>query len=485
MSGKGGGAGTRSKSDDASSEGGLGGEGGWAGADQGGEPGRGPAPCQRNEDCPNPDHDCRTECRTSPLGNACITIAADHDRDQHGSSACEAAPGDDCDDTRDDVYPGALEVCDARDNDCDGKRDLDDGLHLKGNDHIITYQPTFDVDIAWSAAEMTWGVLWSEASTVMYQPMDTGGNSRIEPVPITDVPSTTARLGSRTAGEPSLNAALPNYPVPHSLAISWGEDGTGTGAFAVAFPGSYVDAVVGLIAADGTPLVAAVPLTDTPDGWGSDSPALQWLPAQGLWAAAWTDLRDNTFEPLVRTVSLTGTLGPEAYPGYGSWPSLALAGGQLAEVWSGFDKPRGALLSSSFDATELDFGDELELKSPFLAARSDRFGVVFSAPPDKIAYAELGLDGALLCGPVLREANGFIQSDIVPVAEGFLILGAQPTVQAIEVLPGCRFGSTIEIHSEPASFVRAGDGGEQGVFVAWGGPDQPLESRVFGPHMCD
>jgi hypothetical protein len=429
------------------------------------------------------------------LGNTCVTVAADHDGDHHGSSACEAAPGDDCDDTRDNVYPNAPELCDARDNDCDGKRDFDDGLGLSGVFHVLSSAANYDVDIAWSPSEMTWGVLWSETSTVMYQPLDAEGTARVDPVPVTDEPPTTARLagpqqvGRRNAAspvsEPLLTATLPNYPLPHSLAISWGEASPGTGAFAVAFPGSYVDVVLGLLATDGAPLVPAVPLTDTPDGWGSDSPDLQWLAAEGLWAAAWTDLRDNTFEPLVRTVSPTGTFGPEAYPGFGSAPSLALAGEQLAEVWDSFDTVRGALLSPSLEATELDIAGELELRSPFLAARSDRFGVVFSAPPDKFGYAELGLDGSLLCGPVLREANGFIQSDIVAVAEGFLILAGQPTVRALEVLPGCQFGSTIELDSEPASFVRAGDGGENGALIAWGGAAQALKARVIGPHICD
>ena len=65
------------------------------------------------------------------------TFYADADADGFGdpsvtAEACEApdgmVPGDtDCDDTDPDVYPDALEVCDAVDNDCDGSIDEDTG----------------------------------------------------------------------------------------------------------------------------------------------------------------------------------------------------------------------------------------------------------------------------------------------------------------------------------------------------------------------
>jgi len=45
------------------------------------------------------------------------TGCPDADLDGHTSSACGGA---DCDDTRSNVFPGAAEVCDGRDNDCDG-----------------------------------------------------------------------------------------------------------------------------------------------------------------------------------------------------------------------------------------------------------------------------------------------------------------------------------------------------------------------------
>ncbi|MEZ4430609.1 MAG: S8 family serine peptidase, partial [Nannocystaceae bacterium] len=62
---------------------------------------------------------------------------SDVDDDGHRDVACD---GDDCDDTRDDVYPGAAEVCDGVDNNCDDvllddERDDDgDGVLLCAGD---------------------------------------------------------------------------------------------------------------------------------------------------------------------------------------------------------------------------------------------------------------------------------------------------------------------------------------------------------------
>ena len=44
----------------------------------------------------------------------------DHDGDGHASDACG---GTDCNDRREDTYPGAEELCDGRDNNCDGQKD--------------------------------------------------------------------------------------------------------------------------------------------------------------------------------------------------------------------------------------------------------------------------------------------------------------------------------------------------------------------------
>jgi Cys-rich repeat protein len=71
-------------------------------------------PCQSNGDCPVGE-----VCQ----GGTCVPgNCIDLDGDGYGVN-CEK--GGDCDDSDENVYPGAPELCDGKDNDCDGEIDPD------------------------------------------------------------------------------------------------------------------------------------------------------------------------------------------------------------------------------------------------------------------------------------------------------------------------------------------------------------------------
>jgi hypothetical protein len=115
-------------------------------------------PCEEDTDCPRDDlcvlafcdepagEDAGRRCRTEPVncndGDACSLDrcepadgrcvherAADNDRDMSLGEAPPGLPancgGPDCDDDDPLVFPGARELCDSKDNDCDGS--IDDG----------------------------------------------------------------------------------------------------------------------------------------------------------------------------------------------------------------------------------------------------------------------------------------------------------------------------------------------------------------------
>ena len=76
-----------------------------------------------------------------------------YDDDGDGYSTCEG----DCDDYDSTVYPGAEEVYDGKDNDCDGE--TDEGTHIEEEEE---YFPTIDEIIEAFSREEAYGIEWEQ-----------------------------------------------------------------------------------------------------------------------------------------------------------------------------------------------------------------------------------------------------------------------------------------------------------------------------------
>ncbi len=103
-----------------------------------------------------------TNCDCVEIDSTCEVVASDADSDGYGSTLCDVAPGDDCDDTLDTVHPGAEEACDGLDNDCDGLFDLDEGQEpFVRRVNVPGGQSGIIAAMAWSPEANAYGIAWA------------------------------------------------------------------------------------------------------------------------------------------------------------------------------------------------------------------------------------------------------------------------------------------------------------------------------------
>ena len=124
-----------------------------------------PGPPQ-TEICDNLDNDC----------NGATDEGCDSDFDGYCDAnmgaighpyACLAGPGD-CDDSNMDVHPGAKELCDNVDNDCDAKTDADDG-DILNDDPQLCEQQNGACAGSKKYATMCKGGVWAKCDSTQYQ----------------------------------------------------------------------------------------------------------------------------------------------------------------------------------------------------------------------------------------------------------------------------------------------------------------------------
>jgi hypothetical protein len=172
-----------------------------------------PATCARDQDCERTrcggrwtcqpelgcafrartDCDDRDACTTDRCDDAqgCLHTPRDGDNDTHGDRRCG---GDDCDDTNPRVHPGATEVCNGLDDDCNGVIDDDATLSPAGTSVRVSDEavaPSAPGGVAWTGmryAASFWGYEMGKAR-VYFAAMDRDGTRREAQRAVTTTPN--------------------------------------------------------------------------------------------------------------------------------------------------------------------------------------------------------------------------------------------------------------------------------------------------------
>ena len=103
--------------------------------------GPGPAPCTSDADCDDGDKCTVDHCSNGECVHEVLIGCGWCERDQDGDGYFDFCNPADCDDTNPAVYPGAKEVCDGLDNDCDGLVDEEGcGAACKSDQDCMPYE---------------------------------------------------------------------------------------------------------------------------------------------------------------------------------------------------------------------------------------------------------------------------------------------------------------------------------------------------------
>ena len=426
--------------------------------------------------CTNPDTaHCEVTCAEPAVGATqatCSTRGADKDHDSHRSKLCTPNPGDDCDDGGATVYPGAPEVCDGLDNDCNGKTDLDDGLALSGtNAALLASQGETGAyyigtpQIVWAPEPSVYGVAWSDSNFhVRLAIMESNGAYQRQAPP----------LGS-AAVDPQIGWSGSAF----GLAWSWGLPVQAPPKTDVTF--QQVDATGKLL---GT--------ASTPTNQTLASPKAVGVLYPGAWAQFWR--QDSAFtgyesSALPIPVSITP---PQV-------PRMAVSGTKVLVAWadtSGVIKRSirdQALLSPSDASVSVKSANSFD-DNVVVAAVDNGFAVAWKHDPDTskagdeiLMYTELDAEGATVCGPAAfpDPIKSGAPSDLAANSSTRVITvsTADAGTDIMQVRKGCAWGPRKSVFTVPTGGSVTAPriaGGQKGFALVWTqSADKTVNTSLF------
>lgn len=433
--------------------------------------------------CDNPDTvHCSATC-VEPSGECEIT-ANDLDFDEHLDPLCTDAtvtstlPVDDCDDALATVYPGADELCDGLDNDCDDKIDLDDGLELGGTtgDFVVSTAIARYPSIAGSAASQNYGVVWQDGrfsggDEILFALMDGKG----------------AKLGTDLRVSNAAGAST-------RPRIAWGND-----SYGIVWADAR-DADLNLYFAR-LDQAGKVATTETPltfgDGVANDIPDI--ISISDGWIVVFQELPQTVYG--IRLALDGAVVTPKTILGVQSAknqvPRLAALGNDFGLAWEALDG------EYQIEFLRSDFGFNTsgqKAVSPLSAGMGDiaaetaggNYRVLFSESSG-LGYSEVDAAGAIVCGPVGIGGSGSIApGGLVALAERSAFLAGTSSGEILfGIVPaGCGSAKLVPIDTvtSPSLTPHIGSvaSGEAGVALVWeDAVNKKIRRRAMGPHLCD
>lgn len=412
-------------------------------------------PCTTVADATN----CSPTCTEGASAAVCGVTGKDADGDGQKTNKCAAAPGPDCDDTSNKVYPGATEICDDKDNDCDGSYDENSALGGSSAADITLFAT--GVNVAYSPTAHLFGVA--------YAPTDGNGNA--------------------TSGAFQLLSAenvLQNTPVTFSssavdfgtLGIAWG--GTDFG-IAYRTPSSGIS----FKHMSTTSMPSAETVVSDIFSGSAFLISVARIPSAN-WLVSWNTLAQGGGTGVyMRTVSNADVRGAQYGDGRWAGGRSAVNGTSFGVVQYNVDtgvmqlNVRSATGGDSFTKTLVT---NLAATDPVVAPSPNGGFAVAWLEADQVKFADVKLNGDYAVNPVNTPANGFVPQEMVAKSDGYLIVSGSGKVDLIEVRAQGTFIGRFEVNAGPSTRASIANG-QEGVAIVWDSTSR-IKSRTLPPTLC-